>query len=444
MVVFNLSGLLALTPFISCVSAQLASGYSIGPLTTSGAKWGVKVCDVTNYGAVADKSTDLGPPLLAAFEACIDGGVVNIPVGDFAMSTWVTLTGGKAWAINLEGVIYRTGTAGGNMIYIEHSTDFEIYSSRSSGAIQGLGYEFHSQGEYGPRLLRLYDVINFAIHDIALVDCRFSQLFTSGGEVYNMIIRGANEGGLDGIDVSGFNMHIHDVEVTNKDECVTVKNPSNHFLIENIHCNWSGGSCFGSLGLDTDIYKITYSNIYTVSSNNMLMLKSNGGNGSVSDCLFENFIGHGNAYSLYIDAFWTDLALQPGNGVLYTGLTFSNWKGTCAAGNTRPPIYLNCPSTEPCTGIVIEDFAMWTDSGSAEYYKCIDAWGEGECLKGGSAHTAYGTSTITVTAAPTGYSAATMPNDLAAPFDISSSIPIPTIPTTFFPGATPATKRAYP
>jgi rhamnogalacturonan hydrolase len=38
-----------------------------------------------------------------------------------------------------------------------------------------------------------------------------------------MIIRGGNEGGLDGIDVWGFNMHIHDIEVTNRDECVTVK-----------------------------------------------------------------------------------------------------------------------------------------------------------------------------------------------------------------------------
>jgi hypothetical protein len=38
-----------------------------------------------------------------------------------------------------------------------------------------------------------------------------------------MIIRGGNEGGLDGIDVWGTNIHIHDVEVTNKDECVTVK-----------------------------------------------------------------------------------------------------------------------------------------------------------------------------------------------------------------------------
>lgn len=38
-----------------------------------------------------------------------------------------------------------------------------------------------------------------------------------------MIIRGGNEGGLDGIDVWGLNLWIHDVEVTNKDECVTIK-----------------------------------------------------------------------------------------------------------------------------------------------------------------------------------------------------------------------------
>lgn len=111
----------------SLVSSQLAgSGYQIGPLTTSDAKWAVKVCDVTKYGAVADGTTDIGPPLLAAFNACKTGGigestqsrrcfesdivfVVNIPSGTYAMATWVTLSGGSAWGINLEGVIERTG-----------------------------------------------------------------------------------------------------------------------------------------------------------------------------------------------------------------------------------------------------------------------------------------------------------------------------------------------
>jgi rhamnogalacturonan hydrolase len=38
-----------------------------------------------------------------------------------------------------------------------------------------------------------------------------------------MVVRGGNEGGLDGFDVWGNNIWVHDVEVTNKDECVTVK-----------------------------------------------------------------------------------------------------------------------------------------------------------------------------------------------------------------------------
>ena len=74
--------------------------------------------------------------------------------------------------------------------------------------------------------MRLINVINFSIHNIALVDSPAFHLVldtVQSGEFYNLIIRGGNEGGLDGIDVWGFNMHIHEVEVANKDECVTVK-----------------------------------------------------------------------------------------------------------------------------------------------------------------------------------------------------------------------------
>ncbi|KAI9646267.1 hypothetical protein NHQ30_005708 [Ciborinia camelliae] len=430
----------------SIVSALLAPGYPLGPLTTSDAKWATKVCNVTEYGAVADGVTDLGPPLLAAFNACASGGVVNIPPGNFSMSTWVTLSGGNAWAINLDGIIYRTGTAGGHMIIVQNSTDFEIYSRRSSGAIQGYGYVYHAQGIYGPRLIRLVKVVNFAIHDIALVDSPAFHLVldtVQNGQVYNLIIRGGNEGGLDGINVWGFNVHIHDIEVTNKDECVTVKNPSNHMLIENIYCNWSGGCAIGSLGADTAISNITYNNVYTWQSNQMFMIKSNGGSGSVSDSLFSNFIGHSNAYSLDIDAYWKSTPAD-GDGVLFTGLTFSNWTGTCADGTRRAPIQIICPEGQPCVGLNITDFALWTDTGSYELYKCENAWGNGGCLVQGSAPTAYEIVTQTVSSAPSGYSAATMPNDIAAGFALTASIPIPTIPTTFFPGLVPATKRAYP
>lgn len=62
------------------------------------------------------------------------------------MATWSTLNHGKGVALQLDGIITRTGTAGGNMIVIEHSSDIEFFSSTGKGAIQGNGYIFHQTG----------------------------------------------------------------------------------------------------------------------------------------------------------------------------------------------------------------------------------------------------------------------------------------------------------
>jgi rhamnogalacturonan hydrolase len=219
----------------------------------------------------------------------------------------------------------------------------------------------------------------------------------TSGEVYNMIIRGGNEGGLDGIDVWGTNIHIHDVEVTNKDECVTVKSPASYILIENIYCNWSGGCAIGSLGVDTDIHHIEYNHVYTQNSNQMLMIKSNGGSGSVYSCSFNNFIGHSNAYTLDIDGYWSPETTAAGNGVLFHDLTFDHWHGTCSNGETRGPIKAFCPAGAPCYDITIEDFFIWTEAGSEVLYKLENAYGSGGGLNTGSDYTAYATTTHTVT-----------------------------------------------
>lgn len=98
--------------------------------------------------------------------------------------------------------------------------------------------------------------------------------------------------------------------VTNKDECVTTKvskqqyfatankylfqsqqTKSHNFLIENIYCNSSGGCAIGSLGSGANVSNIVYRNVYTWDSNQMMMIKSNGGSGDVSNVVFENFIG---------------------------------------------------------------------------------------------------------------------------------------------------------
>ncbi|KAL4901736.1 RGase A [Aspergillus multicolor] len=425
-----------LTPLL--VKGQLSG--SVGPLTSASSKSQTKTCNVLDYGAVADKSTDIGPALSSAWDECADGGVVYIPPGDYAIETWVKLSGGKACAIQLDGIIYRTGTDGGNMIMIEHTSDFEFFSSTSEGAFQGYGYEFHAKGSSdGPRILRLYDVTDFSVHDVALVDSplfHFSMDTCTNGEVYNMAIRGGDMGGLDGIDVWSTNVWIHDVEVTNKDECVTVKSPSKNILVENIYCNWSGGCAMGSLGTDTDISDIVYRNIYTWKSNQMYMVKSNGGSGTVSNLVLENFIGHGNAYSLDIDGAWSSMSTIDGDGVELKNVTIRNWKGTEEDGSERGPIKVKCASGAPCTEVTIEDFAMWTESGDEQTYHCENAFGDGFCLEEGDGDSTY-TSTLTASAAPSSYSAPTMDANLETAFGTDSEIPIPTIPTSFYPGATP-------
>ncbi|PYH77362.1 RGase B [Aspergillus uvarum CBS 121591] len=433
----SLFAAVGLAPLLA--AAQLSG--SVGPLTSASTKAATKTCNVLDYGAKADKSTDLGTPLASAFADCKTGGLVYIPEGDYAMSTWVKLAGGSAWALQLDGTIYRDSTEGGNMIMIEHTSDFELFSSNSKGAIQGLGYELHKDNNYsGPRLLRVWDTTDFSVHDIILVDSpafHFSIDTCTNGEVYNMAIRGGNHGGLDGIDVWSDNIWIHDVEVTNKDECVTIKSPAHNILVENIYCNWSGGCGMGSFGTDTNVTDITYRNIYTWNSNNMMMIKSNGGSGFIENVVLENFIGHGNAYSLDIDSAWASMSTVEGDGIQMSNFTIKNWKGTEEYGLTRGPIKMICPTGAPCYDITIEDFAMWTEKGSVQWYSCQSAYGSGFCLKDSDDHAAYSASTTTVSSAPSGYSATTMAGDLTAAFDTTLSIPIPTIPTSFYPGATP-------
>jgi rhamnogalacturonan hydrolase len=188
----------------------------VGPLTSHASKSAKKTCNIGSYGAKPGRDGDIGPALKAAFVACKTGGTIVIPSGDWGIKTWVDFNGGSGWAIQWEGTIHRSGQgAGGNMLLVQHADDVEIFSTSGKGAFQGNGYEYHAKNDIkGPRILRFVKTSNFAVHDIAFADApsfHFSMDTCKNGEVYNMAIRGANRGGLDGIDVWSDNMWLHDV-----------------------------------------------------------------------------------------------------------------------------------------------------------------------------------------------------------------------------------------
>jgi rhamnogalacturonan hydrolase len=71
-----------------------------------------------------------------------------------------------------------------------------------------------------------------------------------------------------------------------------------------------------------DISHVIYRNVYTIHSNQMMMIKSNGGSGILSDVVMDNFIGHSNAYSLDIDQHWSSMKVNEGKGVKLSNITF--------------------------------------------------------------------------------------------------------------------------
>lgn len=75
-------------------------------------------------------------------------------------------------------------------------------------------------------------------------------------------------------------------------------------------------------------------------------------------------------------------------------------------------------------------------------YKCENAYGSGPCISTGTSYTAYSIVTKTVTSVPAAsYSATTMAADLTAGFALTTSIPIPAVPTSYFPGLAPISAK---
>ncbi|KZT65507.1 glycoside hydrolase family 28 protein [Daedalea quercina L-15889] len=412
--------------------AQLSG--SVGPKTSLSEK--SNLCNVLDYGG-AIGSSDIGPAIQEAFDNCVltnsSASTLYIPSGDYDMQTWVTLSGGTKWAFRLDGLITRASTTTGNMIAIENAEDFEFYSANSAGGIQGLGYECRNDG---PRLIRMVTSTYWSLHDLILVDSPEFHLVIqdgSSGEVYNLAIRGADIGGSDGVDVWGDNYWIHDVEVTNRDECVTVKSPASNILVEQIWCNQSGGSAMGSLSVNTSITDILYRYVYTVGGNQAYMIKGNGGSGTVSNVVFESFISRDTAYGLDVNEYWASISPLDGPGVTLENITFKSWDGNVADGVERSPIQILCADEAPCYDIVLTDVYMWSLTDEATM-KCESAYGSGACLSSGSSYTSYAVETTSYTQ-PSGYSTpTTMAGDLTAGFGSTTLIPTPTIPTTFYPG----------
>ncbi|KAN0108708.1 glycoside hydrolase family 28 protein [Hyaloscypha variabilis] len=472
----HLSLILSCLVTIPFASSQLIG--PVGPRTPLSEK--TRVCNILDFGGVADNSTDVAPAITTAFEKCVQrqpGSRLVVPEGNYLLKQSIVLSNGTNWAWQLDGLITAeyVGNSSGtsnylvprdlilqgfagvqalnstingegdgkfleNLIVIVNAVDFEFFSENGLGAIQGQGYLYRIAGDTNrPRMLRLISPIDTVVHDLFLIDSpkfHFVLDFGVNVEVYHLTIRGANLGSFDGIDAIGTNYYIHDNEVTNRDECVSVKSPSHHALVENLVCNQVGsGISIGSLNVSAEISNILARNISVIAGNEIAFIKTYpGGSGYVTNVLWENFRSKESLYGLNLNQYWQQTYTPDTGAVALSNITFRNFSGGIADGAKRPPLYLIGSDSIPPENITVEDFSVWTESGDYIVNQIQNIYGDGddsygtdngiEVLAPGAKPMAYTTS-YTITAAPAGWTDPPSPAWAAPSTGYGTTDPIP-------------------
>ncbi|CAK5265867.1 unnamed protein product [Mycena citricolor] len=326
----------------------------------------VKTCNVLDYGAKADNSTDLGPALLAAWNKCVIPSSTHVatdtqlvvPAGNFLLRSNAVFDHAAYWNLRILGNIYLPydPSLGGTMIEFDHCTNIVL---SGNGAIYGNGYRYRPGGNLSlhpgrPRLIRFQSCDNCVITGVTLYDApKFHVTIIGNNNVaHNMAIHATNIGETDGFDMSGNNNYVHDVVVENGDECVTVKTPTNGFVAENLVCINGAGSNIGSFGAGNKavaVQNVVYRNVSVSNSDAGIMIKYFPDNsGYVRNITYNDFRFKAAAYPLYISAFWQGNGKDTGN-LQISDVTYNNIVGTGTP--TRPRVLLDCNAASPCKNI---------------------------------------------------------------------------------------------
>jgi len=347
-------------------------------------------CNVLEYGAKADNKTDLGPAMENAFKTCVSknpDSVLLIPSGLFLLNSNVLLSGGPAYTVQIDGTItiaFNTKLAG---TMIEWH-DCNGVTLKGSGKILGQGSLWRPDRDLSkypsrPRLLRFENCNNCKISEVLLNNSPMFHLTLIGNnnEIFNMVVTADVIGETDAFDVSGNNNYVHDVQITNGDECVTVKNPTQNFFAENIICNYGGcnlGS-FGNAPNEVAISNVFYRNVTMNHCGAGPQIKTYPNNlGSVHNVTYQDFTLIDVDYPLAINLFWCPHTVcPPATGTLtITDVTFRNVQGT-ENGNSRPAVLLDCIPGHECKNIKFESVNIKASNGAATFDTIKNACGTG-------------------------------------------------------------------
>lgn len=315
------------------------------------------------------------------------GSTLLVPPGEFLINSNVLL-GGSGYTFELQGsitVAFNTNL-GGTMIEWENCNQITV---TGNGKIYGQGNLWRPNGDLGrypgrPRLLRFQNCNNCKVSGIQLINSPMFHLTVIGNnnEIWNIIVNADIIGETDAFDMSGENNYVHDVQVTNGDECVTVKTPTKNFLAENIVCYHTAGCNMGSFGngaTNAAVSNVYYRNVTMYYSEAGAQIKTYPNNlGYVTNVTYEDFKLYEVDYPMSVNLFWCPHTKCPdASGTLtVSDVTFRNFQGT-ENGNSRPTVLLDCIPGHKCTNINFEQVDITASNGGTTHDSFTNACGSG-------------------------------------------------------------------
>ncbi|PLW29585.1 hypothetical protein PCASD_20471 [Puccinia coronata f. sp. avenae] len=336
-----------------------------------------KTCNVLDYGAKADNHTDIGPPLMKAYADCLrattgrpEDSIILVPKGDFLLRTNVLFRKGKGLTITFNGNLHLAFNPRltGNMIGFTRCENLVV---NGQGNFYGYGDLYRPGGNrhylpQRPRLVRFENCQDVVYSGFNLFDAPLFHLVVALGtrfEIHNFRISSTDIGETDGIDVSGNNIHVHDVEIQSGDECVTAKSPMDGLLVENIKCINTDGCAIGSFGSSARGYSIKnvlYRNVTLINASNGAVVKSySSAQGSIRNVTYMDFTLENVAYPIKFDHTWGETLRRTKRSAAsqeWADVKFINFRGT--GDKNRPLVTLHCPLNSPCTNFHFQNIQL--------------------------------------------------------------------------------------
>ncbi|CAN4086073.1 unnamed protein product [Withania somnifera] len=170
----------------------------------------------------------------------------------------------------------------------------------------------------------------------------------------------------DGIHVSASkDVIINYCQIATGDDCISIVDGSANLLISNITCGPGHGISIGSLGkhgATSNVENVLVSDVVFINTTNGARIKTwQGGQGHAKNIIFERILLQDCRNPIIIDQFYCDneQCIEQNSAVKVSDITFREIIGTCQGDIA---VKLDCSKSVPCTGIVMENINIHSDS----------------------------------------------------------------------------------